>query len=104
MREIEEETTIASHLLSLKKEGDPFETEGGGRSWRIWSFLWEVKLSSAEGRVEDKVERSMEGLVRLNGEHVEAKWVTLEEMEGMRMVPGLRNRFRELLGKEERSS
>ena len=58
----------------------PFELmdEKLGKKWIVWPFLWRVK---EDAEVPD---------IRLEeGENVEARWATLEEMKGLETVDGL---------------
>ncbi|MCJ1330770.1 Initiation factor 2B-like protein [Thelotrema lepadinum] len=107
LREIKEETSISANRLKLVKAGEPFQVGGGNKTWKVWSFLWAVKFGkgeeSREGDAEDSrsvEEQTAEELVKLNGENVQAKWVTFEEIADMQTVPGLRGTVGRLLNIE----
>jgi 8-oxo-dGTP pyrophosphatase MutT (NUDIX family) len=95
LREIYEETGLTKEELWLVRgEGsEPVEIrderERDGRvGWRAWVFGWEVGGRNGEREVEE---------VELNEENVEARWVGLEEVEGMETVPDLNETLRRLL-------
>ena len=76
LREIEEETGLGPDDVALVREGEPLTVEDAtlGVHWSVYPFRWEV-LDPAK--------------VRLDWEHVEARWVRPREMAELETVPEL---------------
>ena len=76
--------------LRLLREGEWYEVldeeEGAGKRWRIWVFAW-LLVKEGEGGFWSKEEA--EGMVRLDWEHTECRFVRPEEVEGMETVAHL---------------
>ena len=81
-REIEEEVGLHRSDLRLRTQGEPLVAvdETIDTRWTVHPFLFEIL----------RPER-----VRLDWEHVESRWVTVEEMGGLETVP----RLEEALGR-----
>ena len=79
-REIEEETGLSRREVSLLAEGEPLEVvdESIGVRWTVHPFLFEM--------ITDRLKPV---LLKLDWEHVEARWVRPEEVAEMDTVPGL---------------
>ncbi|DAC72443.1 MAG TPA: NUDIX pyrophosphatase [Thermoplasmata archaeon] len=78
VKEISQETGIDLDALMLVKKGDPIEFsdtyEGKRYDWVVYPFLFHI---------EDK------GLVRIDWEHEEYRWVSPSEVKKLETVPGL---------------
>ena len=78
VKEISQETGIDLDSLMLVKKGDPIEFsdtyEGRRYDWIVYPFLFHI---------EDK------GLVQIDWEHEEYRWVSPSEVKKLDTVPGL---------------
>ncbi|MCJ1441051.1 MAG: hypothetical protein MMC23_001537 [Stictis urceolatum] len=88
LREIQEETGLGSEELELLAEGERVELvdEGLGTKWEIWPFVWAWREGREGGR---KVGERLRGRIRLDGEHVDVRFVRPGEVRGMDTVEGL---------------
>ena len=73
-REIWEETSLRGEDVELKSKGEPIAVvdQQMETKWIVHPYLFEVKDPSR---------------IRLNWEHVEARWVKPEEVKGFDTVP-----------------
>lgn len=87
VKEISQEAGIDLDALMLIKKGDPIEFsdtyEGRRYDWIVYPFLFHI---------EDK------GLVRIDWEHEEYRWVFPSEVRKLDTVPGLDEVVTQLLG------
>ena len=87
LKEIKEEAGIDSDAFELVRKGDPIEfsdTYDGRRyNWIVYPFLFHV---------EDK------GLIHIDWEHEEYRWVYPSEVKKLDTVPGLEDVITQLLG------
>jgi 8-oxo-dGTP diphosphatase len=87
VKEISQEAGIDLDALMLVKKGDPIEFsdtyEGRRYDWIVYPFLFHI---------EDK------GLVRIDWEHEEYRWVFPSEVRKLDTVPGLDEVVTQLLG------
>jgi 8-oxo-dGTP diphosphatase len=87
IKEIRQEAGIDLDALELVRKGDPLEfsdTYDGKRyDWIIYPFLFHIQ---------DK------GLVRIDWEHEEYRWVYPSEIKKLDTVPGIEEVIRQLLG------
>jgi 8-oxo-dGTP pyrophosphatase MutT (NUDIX family) len=87
LKEISEEAGVSLDALTLIKKGDPVEIsdtyEGRRYEWIVYPFLFHV---------EDK------GLIHIDWEHEEYRWVYPSELKKFDTVPGLDEIVTQLLG------
>ncbi len=109
-REIEEETGLSREEVRLLRQGEPLEVvdEGIGVRWRVHPFLLEVVSGALSSRRKARLKPGLGAgeaeRVRLDWEHVEARWVRPEEVRELETVPGLAEALERVYGEQRAES
>ena len=99
--------------MQLLKEGESYEIidENLGKKWHVWVFAWVLlrkDVVARKGNKEEAPEREREmetemgaeearGMITLNQEHTEVRFVRPEEVDGMQTVDSLGRSVRKVL-------
>ena len=84
LKEISEEAGLAKESLTLIKRGEPMDSLDTIRNdvvWVVTPFLFRVKSSQ----------------IRIDWEHEDYRWVTLEEIKDFETIPGLMETLKRVL-------
>ncbi len=89
LREVREETGLASERCRLIKAGEPIEVPDRalGNCWLVHPFLFDIEEPEQ---------------IRLDWENTESRWVPPEELESLETVPALARAFAAVSGSDER--
>jgi 8-oxo-dGTP pyrophosphatase MutT (NUDIX family) len=80
LREIQEETGISPHEVTLLKEGNPLLAEGENITFKVYPFLFEVKTEE----------------ITLNWENVDYRWIEPHKIIKYNTVPKLKEVIEEV--------
>ena len=117
-REMEEETGLSREDARLVRQGEPLEVVDPSASsgqappapvrWMVHPFLFEVVRgalpSARKARLKTGLRAGETEEVRLDWEHVEARWVRPEEVRGLETVPGLAEALTRVYAEQGRKS
>jgi 8-oxo-dGTP diphosphatase len=91
-REIEDEVGLGPGDVRLVAEGEPLivPDESIDTRWTVHPFLFEMVTEGGEpGEGAGDLKVAPTGLLRLDWEHTESRWVRPQDVAGLETVPGL---------------
>ncbi|MCJ1335894.1 hypothetical protein MMC09_001168 [Bachmanniomyces sp. S44760] len=92
LREISEETSLPATSLQLLKAGESFEIsdEDISTNWTIYPFVWKiVGEPHLQGLKNQASDEELQGLVKLDWEHTEVRFIKPDEMKSYQTVTDL---------------